>query len=133
MIDPKADEARQAINNLLDVIDAYVRESTQPSRPPAKAGYYRRLLTGGLPAPSNVELRRSRSDVWGCATRPKACARPPWPGRILAETLESTVLQVSGQVAAAATEIGATLKGGRLCQRRSRRRTERHRHVPLYG
>ena len=109
--DPDMAAARQSVNHLLDVLDAYVRESSAAIYASSHGRYYRRLLEGGLlgafrEGAQTIDAGREAMQVAsdnlsGAAT-----------GRVeLAEDLESTVLGVSEQVAAAATQMGATAEG----------------------
>ena len=109
--DPDLVAARVAVNHMLDVLDAYVRESSAAIYASSHGRYYRRLLPGGLlgafreganTIDSGREAMQVASDhLSGAAT-----------GRVeLAEDLESTVLGVAEQVAAAATQMGATAEG----------------------
>ena len=109
--DPDLVAARAAVNHLLDVLDAYVRESSAAINASSHGRYYRRLLEGGLlgafrEGASTIDagreaMRMASENLSGAAT-----------GRMsLAQDLESTVLGVSEQVAAAATEMGATAEG----------------------
>ena len=43
-VDPVAEEAREALNTLLDVIDAYVRETTAAIQASSEGRFFRRLL-----------------------------------------------------------------------------------------
>jgi len=109
--DPDMAAARQSVNHLLDVLDAYVRDSSAAIYASSHGRYYRRLLEGGLlgafrEGAQTIDAGREAMQVAsdnlsGAAT-----------GRVeLAEDLESTVLGVSEQVAAAATQMGATAEG----------------------
>jgi methyl-accepting chemotaxis protein len=104
-------DARLAVNQLLNVIDAYVRESSAAISASSHGRFYRRLLEGGLQGAfregariidaGREAMRVSSENLVGAAT-----------GRAtLAEELESSILGVSEQVAAAATEMGATAEG----------------------
>jgi methyl-accepting chemotaxis protein len=109
--DPDLLAARAAVNRILDVLDAYVRESSAAIYASSHGRYYRRLLEGGLLGAFRTgaqaidggreSMRVASENLTGAAT-----------GRAsLAEDLESTVLGVSEQVAAAATQMGATAEG----------------------
>ena len=103
--------ARCAVNGLLDVVDAYLRESSAAIAASSGGRYDRRLLTGGLRGSfragaetidaGRVAMRRAHEDLEQAADARRA----------LAERLETTVLAVSEQVAAAATQMGATAEG----------------------
>jgi methyl-accepting chemotaxis protein len=109
--DPLVVEARSAVNHLLDVLDAYVRESSAAIEASAHGRYYRRLLTGGL---LGAFREGARTIDTGRATMQAAAAHlaeAEDTRGALANELETTVLGVSEQVAAAATQMGATAEG----------------------
>ena len=109
--DPDVVAARSAVNGLLDVVDAYLRESSAAISASSAGRYDRRLLTGGLRGSfrvgaetidnGRISMRRAHEELEHAADARRA----------LAERLETTVLAVSEQVAAAATEMGATAEG----------------------
>jgi methyl-accepting chemotaxis protein len=109
--DPDLAAARMAVNRMLDVLDAYVRESSAAIYASSHGRYYRRLLEGGLHGAFRTgaltidagreAMKVASENLTGAAT-----------GRAtLAEDLESTILGVSEQMAAAATQMGATAEG----------------------
>jgi methyl-accepting chemotaxis protein len=103
--------ARMAVNRMLDVMDAYVRESSAAIYASSHGRYYRRLLEGGLhgafrEGARTIDAGREAMQVASENLTGAASGR-----EVLAEDLESTVLSVSEQVAAAATEMGATAEG----------------------
>ncbi|GAB1694059.1 methyl-accepting chemotaxis protein [Krasilnikovia sp. M28-CT-15] len=103
--------ARSAINGLLDVTDAYVRESGAALAAAADGRFHRRFLTRGLSGTfrSGAELISRSTDEMGNSAEHLVEARQ---SRVaLADELESAVLTVSEQVATAATEMGASAKG----------------------
>jgi methyl-accepting chemotaxis protein len=104
-------EARASVNRLLDVLDAYVRESSAAIYASSHGRFYRRLLEGGLLGAFRDGARTidSGREAMQVASENLSGAAT---GRVsLAEDLECTVLGVSEQVAAAATEMGATAEG----------------------
>lgn len=109
--DADAVALRIAINGLLDVIDAYVRECSAAVGAWSKGRFYRRLLPGGLRGnfrlgAEAIDGNRAAMQVSAGRLEDAATARAK-----LAGDLESTILHVSEQVAAAATEMGATAHG----------------------
>jgi methyl-accepting chemotaxis protein len=108
---PEALAVRLAVNGLLDIIDAYVRESSGAVGAWSKGRFHRRLLLGGLPG----SFRQGATAIDGNRAALQASAgrvQDATAARIkLAGDLESTILHVSEQVAAAATEMGATAQG----------------------
>lgn len=108
---PEAVAARSAINRLLDVTDAFIRESGAALTASSEGRYHRRFLPRGLHGAfregarliceANDRMRESAEDL-----AKAAAARAS-----LADQLENTVLTVSEQVATAATEMGASANG----------------------
>jgi methyl-accepting chemotaxis protein len=106
--DPDAQAARNAVNDLLDVVDAYVRETGGAVDAWSHQRYHRRLLRGGLQGNFRdgsmvVDAARATMAAGAEAVRLAEESR-----LALADSLEATVADVSQQVAAAATEMGAT-------------------------
>jgi len=109
--DDDAQAARVAVHQLLDVIDAYVRESSAAIHASSNGRFDRRLLTGGLrgafgAGAAVIDEGRDRMQQQDCQLTTAAEDRAA-----LADELEDTVLAVSEQVAAAAVEMGATAAG----------------------
>ncbi|WP_281247295.1 methyl-accepting chemotaxis protein [Micromonospora pattaloongensis] len=108
---PDAVAARRALNHLLDVTDAFVRESGAALNAATEGRFHRRFLPRGLRGSFrdgamliNQANERMRETSEGLAQA--AAAR-----LALADELESAVLTVSEQVATAATEMGASANG----------------------
>jgi methyl-accepting chemotaxis protein len=99
------------VNHLLDVLDAYVRESSAAIYASSHGRYYRRLLTGGLLGAFRDGARTIDSGREAMQTASDNLTGAASGRATLAEDLESTVLGVSEQVAAAATQMGATAEG----------------------
>ncbi|MBI4941265.1 MAG: chemotaxis protein [Actinobacteria bacterium] len=109
--DPDVTAARASVNALLDVVDAYIRESSAAIAASSAGRYDRRLLTGGLHGAFRtgaVTIDNGRVSMRGAHEEIERAADAR---RALAERLETTVLAVSEQVAAAATQMGATAEG----------------------
>jgi methyl-accepting chemotaxis protein len=109
--DPTAQAARAAVNDLLDVIDAYVRESSAAVDAWSHHRYHRRLLRGGLHGSfrdGSVVIDTGRATMAHADDELRLATQARLT---LADTLEDTVAHVSDQVAAAATEMGATASG----------------------
>ncbi|WP_328461771.1 methyl-accepting chemotaxis protein [Actinoplanes sp. NBC_00393] len=102
---------RNAINGLLDHIDAFVREAGAASAAAAQGRFHRRFLTQGLAGAyrsAAQQITRSNEVMSRTAEQFADAAR----GRqALADELESAVLTVSEQVATAATEMGRSANG----------------------
>ncbi|MEU4562900.1 methyl-accepting chemotaxis protein [Actinoplanes sp. NPDC023936] len=108
---PGADRARTALNKLLDITDAFIRESSGALAAAAEGRFHRQFLTRGMRgafhsaaaqiAASTAQMARSAERVEQAAQQRVA----------LADELESAVLTVAEQVATAATEMGSTANG----------------------
>jgi methyl-accepting chemotaxis protein len=109
--DPQVVATRAAVNHLLDVLDAYVRESSAAIYASSHGRYYRRLLTGGLLGAFREGARTIDSGREAMQTASENLTGAASGRASLAEDLESTVLGVSEQVAAAASQMGVTAEG----------------------
>jgi methyl-accepting chemotaxis protein len=106
-----AERARDAVNSLLDVTDAFVRESGAALAAAAEGRFHRRFLTRGMRGAfrnAAVQISQSGSRMSEDADRVEEAARARLA---LADELESAVLTVSEQVATAATEMGSSANG----------------------
>ncbi|GAA1535244.1 hypothetical protein GCM10009827_061870 [Dactylosporangium maewongense] len=109
--DPDAAAAADAVNQLIDVVDAFVRESTASLTAAAEGRYHRRFLPGGMRGAFGLgaaTINRA-TDRMRAAAEDLAAAGLSRLG--LADQLESAVLTVSEQVAAAASQVGASAGG----------------------
>ncbi|GAA2612200.1 methyl-accepting chemotaxis protein [Paractinoplanes durhamensis] len=104
-------ECRTALNDLLDVIDAFVREAGAASAAAAEGRFHRRFLTPGMRGrfrSAASQISDSIDEMFRSAERLAAAT----DARLaLADELEHAVLRVSEQVATAATEMGASANG----------------------
>jgi methyl-accepting chemotaxis protein len=100
-----------AVNRVLDVSDAFVRESSAALTSAAEGRFHRRLLLGGL----SGAFRKSAKDI-----NTARDAMQDTAGRVteaqtsrlrLADEFESVVLAMSEQVATASTEMSASASG----------------------
>jgi methyl-accepting chemotaxis protein len=100
-----------ALNRVLDVSDAFVRESSAALTSAAEGRFHRRLLQGGL----RGAFQTSASDINSARDAMQETA-----GRVteaqtsrlrLADEFESVVLAMSEQVATASTEMSASASG----------------------
>jgi methyl-accepting chemotaxis protein len=108
---PNAERARDAVNSLLDVTDAFVRESGAALAAAAEGRYHRRFLTRGMRGAyrnAAAQISYSSGKMSESADRVEQAAQARLA---LADELESAVLTVSEQVATAATEMGASANG----------------------
>jgi methyl-accepting chemotaxis protein len=105
---PALQELHDAVNRVLDVSDAFVRESSASLTSAAEGRYHRRLLLTGL----RGAFRHSATDINGARDAMRETA-----GRVteaqtsrlrLADEFESVVLAMSEQVATASTEMSAS-------------------------
>ncbi|SNY74759.1 methyl-accepting chemotaxis protein [Paractinoplanes atraurantiacus] len=106
-----ARETRIKLNGLLDVTDAFVRESGAALDAAAEGRFHRRFLTRGLSgsfrkAAAQISHSSDQMSVSAAQLGEAAQSRVA-----LADELESAVLTVSEQVATAATEMGASANG----------------------
>ncbi|RBY97054.1 chemotaxis protein [Blastococcus sp. TF02-8] len=108
---PELVALHHALNRVLDVSDAFVRESSAALSSAAEGRFHRKLLTTGLLG----AFRRSASDINAARH-----AMQETDGRVaeaqtsrlrLADEFESVVLSMSEQVATAATELSASASG----------------------
>jgi methyl-accepting chemotaxis protein len=102
---------RTALNGLLDLVDAFVRESGAASEAAAEGRFHRRFLTRGMQGVFRLaaeQISASGAAMHASAGRVTEAARSRLA---LADELESAVLTVSEQVATAATEMGSSANG----------------------
>jgi methyl-accepting chemotaxis protein len=107
----QAKAARAALNNLLDVTDAFVRESGAALGAAAEGRYHRRFLTRGMRGAYRDAAARISQSNDQMAAAAAGVAEAAQSRLRLADELESAVLTVSEQVATSATEMGATANG----------------------
>jgi X-X-X-Leu-X-X-Gly heptad repeat protein len=108
---PQLTGAHHSVNRVLDVADAFVRESSAALTSAAEGRFHRRLLLTGLLG----AFRKSATDINGARDAMRETA-----GRVteaqtsrlrLADEFESVVLAMSEQVATASTEMSASASG----------------------
>ena len=101
-------ETRNAINNLLDLIDAFVREAGASLRAAAEGRFHRAFLTHGMLG-SFKEGARTVNEARGALQVSADQLHLAEAERLrLADEFHTVVLSVTEQVAAASTELGAT-------------------------
>ncbi|GLW33804.1 methyl-accepting chemotaxis protein [Actinoplanes regularis] len=105
---PQAAAARREINRLLDVTDAFVRESGAALTASAEGRFHRRFLPRGMPGAYANSVTIINTAVAGMSADAQRLADADRARHTLADELESAVLTVSEQVATAATEMGAS-------------------------
>jgi methyl-accepting chemotaxis protein len=108
---PDLEALRQAVNRVLDVSDAFVRESRASLTTAAEGRFHRRLLLTGL----RGAFRQGAADINTARDAMRETA-----GRVteaqaarlrLADEFESVVLAMSEQVATASTQMSASAAG----------------------
>ncbi|MFN8195654.1 MAG: methyl-accepting chemotaxis protein [Nocardioidaceae bacterium] len=107
---PDAQRFRNALNLLLDRVDAYVRESAASLEAASDARFHRRFLLGGTAG----SLRNGAKSINEAIASMAAthAALDTVNSRIqLADDFEQTVFHVAEQMAAASTELSATASG----------------------
>nr|WP_221375891.1 methyl-accepting chemotaxis protein [Actinoplanes polyasparticus] len=100
--------ARTALNSLLDMSDAFVREAGAASAAAAEGRFHRRILTRGLSGAFRSAAEQISASIVAMSQTAARVAEAAQARVALADELESAVLTVSEQVATAATEMGAS-------------------------
>ncbi|WP_324291258.1 methyl-accepting chemotaxis protein [Paractinoplanes pyxinae] len=100
--------ARTALNSLLDMSDAFVREAGAASAAAAEGRFHRRILTRGLSGAFRSAAEQISTSIVAMSQTAARVAEAAQARVALADELESAVLTVSEQVATAATEMGAS-------------------------
>jgi len=108
---PELQDLNDAVNRVLDVSDAFVREASAALTPAAAGRFHRSVLTGGLAG----AYRKGATDINAARDAMRETA-----GRVteatdarllLADEFEAVVLSTSEQVATASTEMSASASG----------------------
>ncbi|MBT0770501.1 PilZ domain-containing protein [Kineosporia sp. J2-2] len=105
-VDPRVEaRARNAVNGMLDVVDAYVRESSAAIIAASNGHFYRRLLETGLPgafldSARVIETGRISLQAANDATRSAARDR-----RNLGAQLEETLVGLTNDMSSAVTSV----------------------------
>jgi len=103
--------AREALNNLLDISDAFVREAGAASAAAAEGRFHRRFLTRGMQGAFRSAAEQISASIDAMSQTADRVTEAAAARIALADELESAVLSVSEQVATAATEMGASSNG----------------------
>ncbi|MET0419149.1 MAG: hypothetical protein ABW022_24305, partial [Actinoplanes sp.] len=106
-----AAEARNALNHLLDMSDAFVREAGAASLAAAEGRFHRRILTSGLQGAFRTAAEEISASIEAMSQSAARLDEATAARMSLADELENAVLHVSEQVATAATEMGASANG----------------------
>ncbi|MCC7324906.1 MAG: hypothetical protein IT358_13780, partial [Gemmatimonadaceae bacterium] len=104
---PLGDLAR-GINHLLDLTDAFVRESRASLQHASEEKYWRRVLERGLPGNYRVAARLINSATDQMAAKSQQLRQAATDRLRLADDFEAAIKVVVDNVAAAATEARAT-------------------------
>jgi methyl-accepting chemotaxis protein len=108
---PELTALHHALNRVLDVSDAFVRESSAALTSAAEGRFHRRLLLTGL----RGAFRKSATDIndaRGAMQETTGRVTEAQDARLrLADAFESVVLAMSEQVATASTEMSASASG----------------------
>jgi len=107
----EAIECRNAINGVLDISDAFVREAGAASAAAAEGRFHRRILTRGLHGAYRDAAEQISASIAAMSASADRLAEANASRLALADELENAVLRVSEQVATAATEMGASANG----------------------
>jgi len=101
---PELEELRTALNRVLDVVDAYVRESGATLEAASDGRFHRRLLTRGLPGTFRAGARR----IDGAREQLAAAAGALADQQHARDQVVEHAVEVSSHVAAASVELGAS-------------------------
>jgi methyl-accepting chemotaxis protein len=105
------DEVRRGLNHLLDLIDAYVRESSASLTHASEGKYFRRVLRRGLLGSFRLGASTINKANAVMAEGARRLAEAETRRLEMADSLESAVMGVSEHVAAASTEMRSTASG----------------------
>jgi methyl-accepting chemotaxis protein len=109
--DPQAEAARQAINRVLDVTDAFVRESGAALLAAANGRFHRQFLPRGMRGAYLQSAMTINQAAEAMRIKADEVEHAKGARLDLADQLESAIQSVSEQLATAATEMGATANG----------------------
>ncbi len=109
--DPDIRELANGVNGLLDVIDAYLRESSAAIDSASRGVFYRRLLECGLNGAFAQAARTIDSGREALREKTESLDRASEQRRELASELDTTVLRVCDQLTQAATSMGGAASG----------------------
>ena len=104
---PKVEQARLLVNRLLDVVDAFVRESAVSLTEAAQGRFHRTLLERGLPG----AFRQAAGSIGSAHGALAAAQRDLLEQSRTRQQIVERAIEVSGHVAAASTELGASAEG----------------------
>ena len=122
--DPDVVAVRDALNHLLDLTDAFVREAGASLEYAADGRYYRRFLTRGMAGSFQAGAHIINRGTSVMAAGDRRLQEADATRRGLASELDSVVKSIAEQVAASATEMEATAQGLATTARHSVDRAE---------
>ena len=108
--DPEFQAARRAVNNLLDLTDAFVREASASLEYASEARVFRRFLLRGMLGSFQAGAVTINTATSAMSRTHDRLAEEQAKRAELADAFEDAVLGLSDQVAAAATEMEATAR-----------------------
>jgi methyl-accepting chemotaxis protein len=103
--------AREALNNLLDMSDAFVREAGGVSSAAGEGRFHRRILTAGLQGSFRDAAQLISASIEEMSKSAARLDAATAARHALADEMEDAILRVAEQVATAATEMGASANG----------------------
>jgi methyl-accepting chemotaxis protein len=109
--DDDVQRARTALNDLLDLTDAFVREAGASLEHAGSGRFYRRFLERGMPGSFRSGAHTTNVASTGMAAQADALQVAAAQRLQLADEFDAAVGSVSEAVAAAATELQATAAG----------------------
>ncbi|MGF1645541.1 MAG: methyl-accepting chemotaxis protein [Kineosporiaceae bacterium] len=101
-------EVRRAVNAMIDVTDAYVRESSAAITAASEGHFYRRLLEPGLSGAFRDGARVIEGGRESMESSHRTALAAAQERRDLASQLEQALVELSGHVASAAGAMGDT-------------------------
>ncbi|MBU4216093.1 MAG: chemotaxis protein [Actinobacteria bacterium] len=104
---PKVEQGRVLVNRLLDIVDAFVRESAVSLTEAAQGRFHRTLLERGLPG----AFRQAAGSIDSAHGALAAAHRDLVVQAESRQHIVDRAIEVSGHVAAASTELGASAEG----------------------
>jgi len=102
---------QDAVNRVLDVSDAFVRESSAASTSAAEGKFHRQVLTTGLPGAFRVGAAAINASGDAMKAAAGRVGEAQTSRLALADEFESVVMAVSEQVATASTQLSASATG----------------------
>jgi methyl-accepting chemotaxis protein len=105
---PLVQDGRQALNHLLDLVDAFVREAAASLSAAREGQFYRKVVLRGLLGAFQEGARTINHATVGMSKQADALRQSDARRLALADAFEGAVQSVAAQVAAASTEMHTT-------------------------